>query len=378
MQGQLDRVYFMDPMRAILMILGVVLHSAHVFNPTQQWAIYSHHTHAINTVLIEIIHTFRMPAFFVVAGYFCHMTLNKYGAKTFLKLRLTRLLVPFFFTALTLNSLQALLLNWYDWQTASLYTYLTEGRFISHLWFLINLTLYFLATSAFVPLSGHPVMQKLIKLSLSAMKALPLSALIGLMPCFVIFTLALNKIGVPIYYYIDGNISIYTLLLYAPFFIFGLILSADKNTFSRFTQLNPCACLIGSVGSYLIAKHLSAQQDIFSIFVSPYLNVLSSWLSVALCFYVFKRFFDKPSQRYFYLAEASYTIYLFHHVLVIGLGLVLIQLDVTALMGTLLLITLVSIITIGIHRFLIANHPFLLFMFNGRSLTMNTNKTKTQ
>jgi len=36
-----DRIHFMDSLRAFLMMLGVVLHSAQVFNPAREWAISS-------------------------------------------------------------------------------------------------------------------------------------------------------------------------------------------------------------------------------------------------------------------------------------------------------------------------------------------------
>ncbi|GEM_PF-2177557 len=37
----MNRLYFMDSMRSVLMLLGVILHSAQVFNPEKSWVIYS-------------------------------------------------------------------------------------------------------------------------------------------------------------------------------------------------------------------------------------------------------------------------------------------------------------------------------------------------
>ena len=103
MQDKIERLYFMDSMRAILMMLGVVLHSAQVFNPEQSWVIYSNNTDSIMTYIVNIIAIFRMPAFFVVSGYFCFLTLKKYQVRKFLNVRLKRLVIPFFFRSAKLS-----------------------------------------------------------------------------------------------------------------------------------------------------------------------------------------------------------------------------------------------------------------------------------
>jgi len=87
-----ERVYFLDAMRAVLMCLGIVLHAANVFSPSQDWLIYSDNTSQMAFHLGNIIHSFRMPAFFEVSGYFCLLTLNKYSANEFLAKRAKRII----------------------------------------------------------------------------------------------------------------------------------------------------------------------------------------------------------------------------------------------------------------------------------------------
>lgn len=94
MQDKIEKLHFMDSMRAVVMMIGVVLHSAQVFNPMQSWIIYN--TNNLMIYIDSIVSTFRMPAFFVVSGYFCFLTLKKYKARKFLALRLKRLCIPFF------------------------------------------------------------------------------------------------------------------------------------------------------------------------------------------------------------------------------------------------------------------------------------------
>lgn len=86
MQTKTDRIYFMDSMRSVLMILGVVLHSALIFRPQRSWVIFSNHTHEIANLIVLAIHSFRMPAFFIISGYFCIVTVKRYKPGIFYKL----------------------------------------------------------------------------------------------------------------------------------------------------------------------------------------------------------------------------------------------------------------------------------------------------
>lgn len=133
MQEPLNRIYFMDSMRSILMMLGVVLHSSQVFNVEQSWVIYSDNTATFAEYLVEFIAAFRMPAFFVVAGYFCVLSIKKYAPGTFIKFRLTRIVIPLIITAITLNSLQVIILTYAGWHQFDLGKYLLEGGWVSHL-----------------------------------------------------------------------------------------------------------------------------------------------------------------------------------------------------------------------------------------------------
>ena len=63
-----QRIYYLDAMRGVLMMLGVVLHSAQVFNPREEWLFYSQKSTEFAPILIDTIHLFRMPAFFIVSA----------------------------------------------------------------------------------------------------------------------------------------------------------------------------------------------------------------------------------------------------------------------------------------------------------------------
>ena len=69
-----ERIDYMDSMRATLMMLGVFVHSVQKYNYSDEPA-----TIMMNVALF--LHIFRMPAFFVVSGFFCHFTLQRYNTR---------------------------------------------------------------------------------------------------------------------------------------------------------------------------------------------------------------------------------------------------------------------------------------------------------
>lgn len=335
MQENINRLHYMDSMRAILMILGVVLHSAQVFNPSQSWVLYSENNTPFFYYLVNIISTFRMPAFFIVSGYFCLLTLRKYKIKRFLTLRLKRIIVPFFFTAIILNTLQSLLLEWSGWQQFEYPDYLLKGEFVSHLWFLTNLIVYFIV-ACFLSVFFSPLMRLVGDLSVRTIKAFPIIVVVSVMPLFSILILSLNKIGFPLYSSFLSIFNTFSILQYSPFFIFGAVMGVRKGLLERLSEVNPLICLIVIALSFLFIDYIESLDGIkgwVSIIAVQYLDVLVTWFSVLICFFVFYRFFNKPSKAMLYLSDASYTVYLFHHIFVVLLGLVFIYLNIPAYVG---------------------------------------------
>lgn len=368
MQEKINRLHYMDSMRAILMILGVVLHSSQVFNPSQSWVLYSENNNPFFYYLVNTISTFRMPAFFIVSGYFCFLTLKKYKVRRFLTLRLKRIIIPFIFTAIILNTLQSLLLEWSEWQQFEYPDYLLKGEFVSHLWFLTNLIVYFIV-ACFLSVFFSSLMRLVGNLSVRTIKAFPIIVVVSVMPLFSILILSLNKIGFPLYSSFLSIFNTFSILQYSPFFIFGAVMGVRVGLLERLSEVNPLICLIVIGLSFLLIDYIESLDGIkgwVSIFSVQYLDILVTWFSVLICFFVFYRYFNKPSKIMLYLSDASYTVYLFHHIFVVLLGLVFIYLGMPAYVGAFILISLVTAITLYIHSHIILKYKLFLFMFNGK------------
>ncbi|MDG2030008.1 MAG: acyltransferase family protein [Phycisphaerales bacterium] len=97
---QNTRYHGLDLLRAAMMLLGIVVHVSISYlarvdgGPPVPWPYADpDHTHAA-AVLISFIHMFRMPAFFLIAGFFAGLLIDQRGRSAFFSNRFMRILVP--------------------------------------------------------------------------------------------------------------------------------------------------------------------------------------------------------------------------------------------------------------------------------------------
>ena len=80
-----------------MMLLGIVLHAAGSYSNLPVGELWPYQSEAVSLVysgIINIVHSFRMQVFFVVAGLFAAMLLSKRGKRGFLVNRTQRVLLP--------------------------------------------------------------------------------------------------------------------------------------------------------------------------------------------------------------------------------------------------------------------------------------------
>lgn len=108
------RFHGLDAARATALLLGVVLHACPVYEPADlPQALRSGSPDALPFVIgYHYIHTFRLPVFFVLAGFFGRMLLAKRGVRGFLRNRARSIAIPFAFGCVTLAPLTNYLSMW--------------------------------------------------------------------------------------------------------------------------------------------------------------------------------------------------------------------------------------------------------------------------
>lgn len=108
-----ERYHFLDGLRGAAMLLGLVLHGVLSFAGVEGWlAVDVKSAPEILMPLMDWIHGFRMPLFFMVSGFFTTMMWRKRGMGGLLKQRLLRIGVPLVVGVIIVFPVMAALAEW--------------------------------------------------------------------------------------------------------------------------------------------------------------------------------------------------------------------------------------------------------------------------
>lgn len=351
------RDHSLDAGRGILMGLGVLLHTANIYAPGGGWIIADTRTHAFFGYLSEIIHIFRMPVFFWISGYFCCMGFMKLGSKALLQVRMPRLLVPLLSALLTLNVLQSVLVGWHQGLSTS--QVLQQGLKLHHLWFLVYLLIFFALAGLVLPHCRNG----LNRLT-SARAPGWLTLAVVLAAVSFLLEAAVRLTGVA-YQSLWGLASLFGLTRYLAFFAVGVLMYAWRD--ARQNLAAAPVWLIGpvlavDVGLTQFAPNLKGWQGE----LVQWAHWLGAWICVGLALGLFERLFksDTPFTRL--VSESAYTVYLFHHLLVVAVGMALLSFALPLGVKFVLVCTIAWTVGLVVHLQVIRRVPVLQWLFNGR------------
>lgn len=91
-----ERLHALDAARGFALLLGIVFHATVSFlpAPVPLWIVMDNSRSLALAVTFYVLHMFRMTMFFVIAGFFAHMSFHKKGARAFIADRLKRIGIP--------------------------------------------------------------------------------------------------------------------------------------------------------------------------------------------------------------------------------------------------------------------------------------------
>ena len=93
-----ERLHSLDSLRAIMIMLGLVIHTAITYDTIEhgaEWPLKDpNYTHESMSWLFWFIHIFRMPVFFIISGFFGALLFYDKSPKIMLKNRIKRVLFP--------------------------------------------------------------------------------------------------------------------------------------------------------------------------------------------------------------------------------------------------------------------------------------------
>ena len=355
-----ERRYFgLDALRGGMMMLGIVLHGAMLYlaAPPPMMPIPTDRNNALVFDLIfAFIHSFRMPTFFVLAGFFTSLLVERRGIWGTYRDRARRVLAPLAAGIVTILPLTALLL--FDFMLSARFGthdilpdrqalralgqeiaakgVAADGPSLGHLWFLYYLCFFYLL----IPLCrflarctakyGEGVTRWLVSPYLLLGFALYTSA-----------TLWPFHGGQVHEGFIALKPHLPSLIYYGSFFVFGYLFHRHREFLQALPRNVPAwaglALLLFPVALY--ASHLDngARGASFQLHLCAVLaNGLCTWTLIYLFMGSALRFFDRESPWILYVSQSSYWVFLVHMPLVCLAGWWLVQFDLPAVLKFLL------------------------------------------
>ncbi|QPF92938.1 acyltransferase family protein [Bradyrhizobium commune] len=386
-----ERLHALDAVRGFALLLGIVLHATLSFvpSPTRIWIIQDTHQSLALALLFFTIHVFRMTTFFLMAGFFARMSLQRRGSLGFVTDRLQRIALPLVVGWPILFALIFLIVTWASFfpnggrvPGARTWPPVLPNFPLTHLWFLyVLLELYvamFLLRGAIVWLDTSGALRSLLDRLFARIMRNPLAPLIPAIPIGIAF--GLDQRWVTVFGVRTPDQSLVTnaqaWIGFGTAFAVGWFLHRQVDLL-RLLERRWLAHLLLAIGLILISFVLvgvmfpapGAPKPPFSFatlrLVSVVLYAPAIWIATFAVIGLALRFMSGFSPARRYLADASYWLYLIHLPIVMALQVALSQLDWPGLVKF-AIILLVAIPPMLASYHLLVRFTFIGVILNGR------------
>lgn len=325
------RYHSLDQLRAVMMLLGLVIHSSVSFMAaplTAAWPYKDSSTSVLFDILVFFIHVFRMPLFFLMAGFFTAFLYYRRGPWQMFTNRMARVALPF---VIFLPILYPLIRAGFTFTGASgvnggwnaSLSYLSNPSAwyqdfrTAHLWFLYYLILFYIVIALLMPLIERVTGSWTVSIGprLGRLIHHPLGLLIGISTTFLtLLPMHIAGLDTETAFLVQPKI----LLAYGVFVGFGWVLYLNRDQVDRFgARAWP---YIGA-GFLLSCCYLAYTINLRGQFMlaGKALAAAAMWTLIYGFIGLFVRYYDHPKPLGRYLADASYWLYLVHLPLTIWL-----------------------------------------------------------
>ena len=367
------------------MLLGIVLHAALPYMPNVEafWPADESSSHVINTIF-QFIHIWRMPLFFILAGFFANLIISKKSWRSWWGNRFLRIALPIivFFPVMSLT------LPW-------IFKYGKTGDFIFfysdvgqpfHLWFLWQLMIFVISTAIFrLPyLLGVGVLKALNRIGLGFISNVfgesksVLSSILFRSRFPIVFIILCSVINLPtqgelivnpiasglyfvIGYSLYGNASLFTFLKahWKRYFLAGLV------AFTLYMILESKNLVTDIYSTDMKGdEYLKAISEPFAIIIVSIKIICGVLFSYAFIGLAEKRFGAyNPTLRF--ISDGAYWMYLIHLPIVTFITFFMFNFHMPIEIKFLIAIVMTSIICLGTYKYFVRSTPIGILL-NGR------------
>jgi glucan biosynthesis protein C len=375
-----ERIYSLDSLRAILMVLGIVLHSTLTYLADRPGAFRDPMGgHIFNNYIKDFIHIFRMQHFYVIAGFFGAMLFYDRGTLQIIKNRFSRIVLPFALFLLLLypfirlaHSYSKLRFSGSNTAFASALDYFSSPLSLLptstwHLWFLY----YLILCTAFSIFLGV-VFKKIPSFSNRISNIFnwimqQTNFRVFILSGITLMLYSLIKPEAPdedVFSFIP-NLSGF--IFYLFFYLAGWVLFKSKHLLNTMMRLD---WLCFALGLVVFSVHFNMKDSINDILpLKLIIKSITTWLFIFGITGLFIRYGSTYSKRMRYISDSSYWVYLLHLPLTILIPGLIADWPLHANLKLLVVVTSTTFICFVTYHYLVRG-SFIGQFLNGRKYSI--------
>lgn len=365
----MGRLHYIDHLRVLVNLLIVFNHA--LWN--RYWDPF---VSGGSKVVLEILRDFsmhlaplRVPFFFLIAGYFSLLAVNKSGVWGFVQTRVKRIALPLMVAALSYSYVVVAFNNYVDaealWDVHKYAAYVGAGfHGFSYTWFLYVLLLFSgILVVGFFVLSGNCVGKWLGRTAEFVLhhRYLFLMTFVGLEAAKMVMLVALGKVH-------SGDIRFLpldNLIENSTYFLMGMVVAAGSERYHErmVFRLREIAGILVGYGLLGIWGHMLGFGPAFLAY-----SVLSNAVPLVLVLAIAHRWFSGRNRLTEAIAGSTYTIYLIHFPVICLIGWGLLEVGLPILWVVAVVFVVSYPISLGLARW-IQRHPVLCGIFGAKALS---------
>ncbi|WP_108972505.1 acyltransferase family protein [Leptospira ryugenii] len=316
----MGRLFYLDNLRSFALILGIFFHAAIVYAPHIHYAIQNPDRLEFFAYFCFWVHSFRMPLFFIISGFFSALVWEKKGSLSYLKGRIQRIMIPALFGLLFFAPVQYYLMLKIKQENLGFVSFLHyfftfEDFAQSHIWFLVDLVLFSMMFFFFP--------KQWLK---RGMDFFPSSLSLQIF-YFCLFSFSMVLIGHSFFPSGDEVLGIgkLTLVYQSSFFWIGIASYHTKNTIFQIRNVSNISLLVlffVCMFSFVLFYEIEIIDELWMPFyygrhwiraLHLFLWCLSPLVWTLFFVFLFQKWFHFENRFTKYLIDSSLPIYLIHH-----------------------------------------------------------------
>ena len=366
-----SRYHALDALRAAMMFLGIFLHAAVAYSPIGGWPIKPPQLTTVFDYSIVWIHVFRMPVFYVMAGFFGALLWERYGVRRASANRFWRIVVPFVVGWIIIYPITMFLTAYFRAGFEPSLNYILSGRFLArahplHLWFLEYLIVLYVLAAIAVAAVRFLVSDNLQRVLTRGFRS-AVQLVWAPLPFVLLSFLALLPMK---YAGLDDPPSFvpapHIVVAYAVPFAFGWMLFASADLLEVLRRRAWLYTAVGAVASiaYLAVLYSTVDRGV-PFYVTRFANALAMWSLILGITGLFLRYLAGHSALRRYLCDSSYFLYIAHFPVILAFQVILKDVPLSPIAKMPLVLVATIAVLLPLYRYAV-RPTFVGAVLNGR------------